>query len=79
MIAEDISKELKDVHNMAFYYHILGVCSEDLIYRTLGETKEARDNGFIRTTEGKYFTDLLKRNAKEMGFDLKLKGKGKEK
>jgi len=74
-LAKDIVSLLGDHNSRNFYKHITRICPTELIYRVLGETKEAIETNTIRTTKGAYFTDLLKRRAKEQGIDLGLKTK----
>jgi hypothetical protein len=54
----------------AFYQLVTQRVDEQTIRRALSETKAASRAGEIRTNEGKYFTDTIKRLAAEQGIVL---------
>lgn len=74
-LIEDMVNYLGDKKSLGFYRKIAKTCPAQLVYRALGETKEAALNKKIKTTKGAYFTDLIKRLAKEQRVKLNLKGK----
>lgn len=69
---------LEDKESQPFYEKLAKLCLEkppleNLIFRSLSETKDAARREVIKTTKGAYFTDLIKRYAKKRGIDLGLK------
>lgn len=74
-LVEDMVTYLGDKKSLGFYRKIAKTCPAQLVYRALGETKEAALSKRIKTTKGAYFTDLIKRLAIEQRVNLKLKDK----
>lgn len=56
-----------------FYELVTQKLTEETIRRALSETKAASRAGEVRTTEGKFFTDTIKRLAAEQGIVLNPK------
>lgn len=74
LLIEDIIEVTGDGHrSRAFYQLIAQKLDEQTIRRALSETKDADRGGEIRTTRGRYFTDLIKRYAAEQGIILNPK------
>lgn len=71
-MAEYLSEELSDPKSLGFYRRAASLLPERTLHRALSETKDAYHRGFIRTTRARFFTDLVKRYAKEQGVDLQL-------
>lgn len=70
LIAEEIAEALEDWKSLGFYRLVAERCPQDLIYRALSETKEEARMWNIRTTKGAFFTDTIKRYAREWGISL---------
>lgn len=64
---------LDDEKSRPFYKIVARKCPTDLIYRCLGEVREAAELDTIRKTKGAVFTDKLKRYCHERDIDLGLK------
>lgn len=73
LLVEDILEVTGDRHSEAFYRKIVKLLPEDLVRLCISETKYAGRMGRIRRSRARYFTDLIKRMAKERGIELSLK------
>lgn len=77
-LTDSMVEVLEDKESQPFYEKLANLCLEkppleNLIFRSLSETKDAARRGVIKTTKGAYFTDLIKRHAKKREIDLGLK------
>ena len=71
-IVDEIIGVCGDPWSRPFYRLIAHRVPHDLIRAALSETKYALDAGRIKKSPGAFFTDELKRIAKERGIDLSL-------
>ncbi len=75
-LVEDIIELIGDgKRSRGFYQLVAQKLSENTVRRALAETKEADRGGEIRTSRGRYFTDLIKRYAAEQGIILNPKNR----
>jgi len=65
-----------DTHSRDFYSLVAQRLDDQTIYRALSETKAAYLQGEIRTTRARYFTDLVKRYAREQSIVLNPRKQG---
>jgi hypothetical protein len=72
-LADLLADEFGDKRSHGFYRRVSRALAPAIIYRMLSETKDAHNRGLIKTTKGRYFTDLAKRHAKDEGVDLNRK------
>ncbi len=72
LLAKDLADQFNDQESLGLYRTVARQLPDDQIFRALSETKDASRRGQIRTTQGQFFTDLVKRYAQELGYDLQL-------
>ena len=70
LLVEDILAVTGDPKSRGFYGIVARKLDPQMIYRAISETKEASRNGEIRTTQARYFTDLIKRYAGQRNIIL---------
>jgi Helix-turn-helix domain len=68
-LAEQMLEQLGDRHSMGFYRKVAQRLPDQLVYRALSETKEARHEGHV-SNPGAYFTSRIKQLAAERGIKL---------
>ncbi len=68
-LAEQMLQELGDRHSMGFYRKVAQRVPDQIVYRALSETKEARRAGSVANA-GAYFTARIKQLAREQGVEL---------
>jgi len=70
LLVQDILAVTRDSHSTAFYRLVAQKMSDATVRRAISETKVAFHMGDIRTTRPQYFTNTIKRFAKEQGVTL---------
>jgi len=75
LLVQDILEVTRDPHSKTFYQLVAAKLDEDTVRRAISETKVAFQMGDIRKTRGQYFTDTIKRFAKEQGITLNPKNR----
>jgi hypothetical protein len=77
VLAEEIARHLDgDGHSLGAIRRIVGGLGEAITYRLFDETMEQVEAHKIKTTPGRYFIDLAKRDAARQGIDLGFRQKG---
>ena len=71
-LAEYLAEELDNTKSLGLWRRFARLLPESTLHRALSETKDAYRRELIRTTKARYFTDLVKRYAQELGYDLQL-------
>jgi hypothetical protein len=70
-LAREIARHLdEDGHSLAATRRIVGGLGTEIAYRLFHETMEQEEAQKIKTTPGRYFIDLAKREAVRQGVDL---------
>ncbi|MFC1522655.1 hypothetical protein ACFL6Y_09625 [Elusimicrobiota bacterium] len=69
-LADDILEELGDKQSEGYYRKLARVLPERIIRDALGDAKYAWLSGKVRTTKAQYFTDLVKRYAREAEIEI---------
>jgi len=57
-------------HSLAFYQKVVRLLSKQVVFEALSRVKEAQILGRIKDSPGAMFTDLIKRQAKELGIEF---------
>jgi hypothetical protein len=61
-LVDQVLAVTRDEHSRGYYSQKVRELPEDVIWALLAETKEAEQEGRIRTTPGRFFTDLVERH-----------------
>ena len=77
-IAQILVSELDDPEGYGCYRTIAEAIPQQIIFETLGVTKELAREGKIRKTKAAVFVDKIKRYAKARNVDLSFKTNPKE-
>jgi hypothetical protein len=75
-LAQEIARHLDgDGHSLGAFRRIVSGLGDQIVYRLFGETMEQLEAHKIKTTPGRYFTDLAMREAARQGIDLGFRKK----
>jgi DNA-directed RNA polymerase specialized sigma54-like protein len=75
-LAQEIARHLDgDGHSLGAIRRIISTLGEAIVYRLFDETMEQEEAHKIKTTPGRYFIDLAKRDAARQGIDLGFRQK----
>lgn len=69
-LIEDLVAGLGDQRSRRFFALVASRLPEDIVRTALTDTRDARIRGGIRRNPGAYFTDLIRRQAFELGISL---------
>jgi len=70
-LAREIARHLDgDGHSLGAIRRIVGNLGAEIAYRLFHETMEQEEQHKVKTTPGRYFIDLAKREAERQGIDL---------
>ncbi len=69
LVLEMLDK-LGDLKSKNFYYKVAQKVPEELIHKSLSLTREVLENRQIKISKGAVFTDILKRECKEIGVNF---------
>ena len=69
-LAQQILSICHDRHSLAFYQKVVRLLPKQVVFEALSRVKEAQILGRIKDSPGAMFTDLIKRQAKELGIEF---------